>query len=85
MNPAPKKPDESTYSGRFAARLRMLREKAGLTIEEMAAALGVAGHETAVRTLYHWEAGRREPPVKAYPSLAAVLKQKSPRTLLPEK
>ncbi len=59
MNPAPKQPDQTTYSGRYAARLRQLREKAGLTIEEMVEAMASAGYETASRTLYHWEAGPR--------------------------
>lgn len=83
--PAPKEPDLSTYPGRFASRLKMLREKAGLSIDEMVTAMEAKGYPTASRTLYHWEAGRREPPLGALPVMASVLKQKSPRTLLPEK
>lgn len=83
MNPAPKPPDESTYAGRFAARLRMLREKTGMTGQELAKELEVAGYATTATTYYRWETGLSEPPLKAFPALAMVLKQKSPRTLLP--
>ena len=76
--PARKEPDTRIYSGRFAARLRMLREKAGLTIEDMIAQTGFP-----MRTLYNWEAGLRMPPVDAYPILAAALGVKV-RTLLPD-
>jgi transcriptional regulator with XRE-family HTH domain len=84
MSPAARKPDESTYSGRFAARLRMLREKAGLTVEEMVAAMAENGYEIAARSLYHWEQGGSSPPINALPAIAIVLKVKSPRYLLPQ-
>jgi transcriptional regulator with XRE-family HTH domain len=66
------------YSGRFAARLRTLRERAGLTIEDMVAQTGFPQ-----KTLYNWEAGLRMPPVDAYPILAAAIGVKV-RTLLPD-
>lgn len=84
MNPAPKKPDETTYSGRFAARLRMLREKTGMTGMEFSAAIRQEGYKLGQRTYFDWETGRTTPPLDAFPVLAKVLKMKSPRTLLPE-
>lgn len=65
--PARKGPDESEYRGRCAARLRMLRERAGLTVEEVAEKAGI----TAAR-LYSWESGRAEPPLNLLPQLAAI-------------
>ncbi len=79
MNPARKPPDTSTYSGRFAVRLRMLREKAGLSVEEVAIETGIS-----TRTWYDWESGRTEPKLNVYPTLAEALGLKV-RTLLPEK
>jgi len=78
MSPARKEPDTRIYSGRFAARLRMLREKAGLTIEDLVEATGIPR-----KTLYNWEAGIRMPPVDTFPTLAGALGVKT-RTLLPE-
>lgn len=49
MTPKRKEPDLSTYAGRFAARLRTLREKAGLTVEQVASTLGVS-----YRAVYHF-------------------------------
>ena len=48
--------DTSTYSGRFAARMRALREKTGMTIPELAEKTGVS-----VATLYSWENASRSP------------------------
>jgi len=48
--------DTSTYSGRFAERLRILREKTGLTVEELAEKTGVS-----IATLYSWENASRSP------------------------
>ena len=70
--------DVSTFEGRFAVRLRTLREKAKLTHEEVAEAL-----ETSVTTVYRWEAGLRQPQISDLPKIAKVLKIKA-RTLLPE-
>ncbi len=83
--PAPKKADESTYAGRFAARLRELREKAGLSVDAMSTAMCAAGYETTSKSLYNWESAFRQPPIDAYPFLASVLQLKSIRALLPEK
>ena len=83
MSPAQKQPDQSSYRGRFAARLRMLREKTGMTGQEFAQALRNSGYKLGERTYYDWESGGGSPPIEVYPLLAKLLKQKSPRTLLP--
>ncbi len=83
MSPAAKPADESTYSGRFAARLRMLREKTGMTGQEFAQALIAEGYEMAERSYYHWERGRSCPPLDVYPVLAKLLNLKSIRMLMP--
>lgn len=83
MTPAQKQIDESTYSGRFAARLRMLREKAGLTGQQMAEVVTANGFAIAQRTYYAWESGRNDPPLNAYPSLAKSLNLKRIRDLIP--
>ena len=84
MSPAQKKTDESTYSGRFAARLRMLREKAGMTVDEVVEAMNAAGYGTARRSIYNWEQAKTSPPLNAFPPLARVLGLKGVRSLLPE-
>ena len=78
MSPARKEPDTRTYNGRFAARLRVLREKAGLTIEDVVESTGIPA-----QTLYNWENGRRTPPYVTLPILAETFGVKV-RTLLPE-
>jgi len=83
MSPAAKPANESTYSGRFAARLRMLREKTGMTGEEFAQAMIDEGYGMATRSYYHWERGYASPPLNAFPVLSKLFKLKSPRTLLP--
>ena len=76
--PPRKEPDITMYTGRFAARLRMLRKKAGLTVEEMVDKTGIPA-----QTLYSWEQGKYTPPMETYPLLAETLGVKV-RTLLPE-
>ena len=44
--------DTSTYSGRFAVRLRALRDKAGMSVDELAEKSGIPR-----TTLYNWESG----------------------------
>jgi len=78
MSPARKEPDTSTYSGRFAVRLRNLREKAGYTIEGLAEAL-----EASPSTIYSWESGTRAPNVADFPIVAEILKLKKTRDLFP--
>jgi len=57
MTPRTRKPvDVSTYSGRFAERLRTLREKKKMTLEELSELTGIP-HQTICR----WENGDRCP------------------------
>ena len=74
-----KEVDQSTYEGRFAARLKALREKAGLSHEEVAEAV-----EVDTRTIYYWEAGKTSPQIKYLPFLAEKLGIEV-RTLMPKK
>ena len=83
MNPAAKPPDASTYSGRFAARLRQLREQTGMTGQEAVAAINAAGFQVKQTTYYNWESGRSEPPLNAVPAIAQALGLKSVRVLFP--
>ena len=76
--PPRKEPDTQKYSGRFAVRLRTLREKAGLNVKEVVAATSIPE-----QTLYSWEQGKYTPPIDAFPILAKVYGVKI-RTLLPE-
>ena len=78
MSPARKEPDTSTYPGRFAVRLRALREKAGLTHEQVAEAVGVT-----VTTYYRWESGENFPKPELFPALAFALGLKTIRNLFP--
>ncbi len=83
MNPAPKQPDQSTYSGRFAARLRSLREKRKLTVQEAAAMVRNAGHELTDRAYYNWESGKYAPPINVLPALSTTLGVKTVGNLFP--
>ncbi|MGN6545458.1 MAG: helix-turn-helix transcriptional regulator [Aureliella sp.] len=85
MNPAPKRPDDAKYSGRFAIHLRALREAAGLTGQDAAKAITKAGYKVAQRSYYAWEAAQNEPPLDAFPALAKVFKLKKIGDLLPDK
>ena len=78
----PKLIDVSSYSGRFAERLRTLREKAKLTAEQAAEAVSEAGFAVAKRTYYGWEGGTRQPPFDALPAIAKALGQ-SIRSIMP--
>ena len=76
--PARIEPDDTTYAGRFAIRLRKLREKAGYTVPQLTELTGIPE-----QTIYNWEAGNRRPPVETYPTLAKAFGVKV-RTLLPD-
>ena len=78
MSPARKEPDIKMYSGRFAVRLRKLREKAELTIPDIAAITSIP-----VQTLYNWERNKATPPIDAFPILAKAYGVEI-RTLLPK-
>lgn len=82
LGPAELPIDESTYSGRFAARLRMLRKDAGLTGPEMADRLTERGFPCKQRSYYTWESGAAEPPLDAIPVIASIFGIK-PRSVFP--
>ena len=71
--------DTSTYTGRFAARLKELREKKKLTVEELAEKSGIPR-----KTLYNWESGISSAVNEDLPKLAESLGM-NPRNLIPKK
>ena len=80
MSPARVEPDTATYAGRFAVRLRSLREKAKITPDEVAEKLGVS-----LSTIYNWESGYTFPKPEQLLLLMVVLDLKSVRSLFPER
>ena len=78
MTPAKKEPDMTTYSGRFAARLRELREKAKLSQAEFAEAT-----RSKQTTVSRWERGENVPPLDLFPEIAIALKT-TVRNLMPK-
>lgn len=70
--------DISTYTGRFAVRLRELREAAKLSVEELAEKSGLPKG-----TLYDWESAAKVPGIDRFPMLANALGVK-PGDLLPD-
>jgi DNA-binding XRE family transcriptional regulator len=88
MNPAPKTIDVSSYSGRFAARLRELREKAGLTVEQVADSINRNNKSprngATTNKVYDWESGRSCPHPDLFPAIAKTFELKV-REILPEK
>ena len=86
MAAAPKKSvDTESYAGRFSARIRLLREKSGKTVEQAVDDMNAAGYEVAARSYYNWEQAKASPPINAFPALSVALGLKSIRALLPEK
>lgn len=83
MNPAPKQVDDLTYSGRLASRLRSLREKKKLSVDEMVVAINKAGYPISVQTYYGWENGKQKTNLDAVPAIAHSLGV-SCRNLMPE-
>ena len=73
-----KEVDLTTYMGRFADRLRMLREKKKLTVEEAAVKIGVK----AV-TIYKWEAATNAPNLADLPCIASIYGLKKTKDILP--
>ena len=73
-----KQVDTSTYRGRFALRLKELREEAGLSVEQFAEKSGIP-----VQTLYNWEKARRVPSMDQFPQISKALGV-SIDTLLPK-
>jgi len=80
---ARKQPDISTCSGRLAVRIRMLRERAGLSVEECVALMQRYDHWLQPSTLYAWENGQARPNIDAMPAFAKTVKVKL-RTVFPD-
>ncbi len=84
MSPARRGPDVKTYVGRFATRLRKLREDSGMTQDEFAEKVSkAAGKSVSVMTVYAWENGNSTPNIKMLPNIAKALKFSPARDLLP--
>ena len=79
MSPARKEPDTRIYSGRFAAQLRSLREKAEISHEEVAQKLGVT-----ISTVYKWEQGTHFPQPDQLPLLKELYGLKTVQALFPK-
>jgi transcriptional regulator with XRE-family HTH domain len=58
----------------------MLRERAGLSVEELAEML-----EVKITTIYKWEDGTNAPNIADLPKIAETLELKTIRTLFPHK
>jgi len=85
MGPKRKEPDLTTYVGRVAARIRRLRERAGLTPAEFAERVSRAsGITVSVSTAYAWENGHSTPNLKMLPPIASALGLSRVRNVLPD-
>jgi transcriptional regulator with XRE-family HTH domain len=74
MTPARKETDTTTYSGRLGARMRELREKRGITVEQFRDALRTAtGREFSVQAIYAWERAARDLPLDLIPAVTGIL------------
>ena len=70
--PAHKPVPQTSYSGRFAARLRELRD--GRDVDKVLVAIQRAGFKRCSKaTYYNWEGGVTDPPIEALPALAKAL------------
>jgi len=74
-----------SYSGRFAKRLRKLREDAGLTVAEVVERMSKQGVEISDKTYYHWEGSRSDPKLDFFPVIAKALKVKNTQDLFPKR
>lgn len=84
MSPMPlKEPDNDSFAGRLAARLRSLRERCKLTAEEATEAISKAGYKISVPTLYRWEQGGTSPHIESFPAIAQAYKLKNVREVFP--
>lgn len=71
-------PDQSTYSGRLAARVRSVRRRKGIEVKDMAERLGIAA-----ATLYQYESGRREIPVSIAVAIGQICELKGDGDIFP--
>lgn len=73
--PAKKEIDESTYSGRIAARMRELRTAKGWTVAELLERVNTAlpkADRIAQQTLHNWDQGKRKIDPDYYPAIASA-------------
>jgi transcriptional regulator with XRE-family HTH domain len=84
MTPKRKEPDMSTYSGRLAARLRYLRERAGLSVKQTVKQINARGYPITEIAYYAWEIGTRQVNLNAIPALAATFGLKTCQGLFPK-
>lgn len=68
-----KQPDQSTYRGRLAARIRARRESLGLAVADVEARLKAAGTPISSHALYKYETGERPVTADDLPALAKAL------------
>lgn len=80
-----KDPDMETYSGRVSAKIRSMREKAGLTVEDVVKKMQKNGYSVSVPTFYKWESGERKFNLDAIPAFAKSLKIKNLQEVFPPK
>ena len=79
-----KGPDENTYSGRVAARLKLFRVRSGMDQEKAAKAITKAGWPVSTPTIYRWEQGTSSPDFDALPVIAQAYNCGSVHSLLPK-
>jgi DNA-binding XRE family transcriptional regulator len=77
-------PDDATFIGRVALRLKHLRKAAKLDHAHAATAISKAGYDVTTSTIYRWEQGRTQPHVEAFPAIAKAYHLKSTRDVLPK-
>lgn len=82
MSRPQKRPDESKFSGRLAARIRFLREKQGFSIDDFQVAIHATGLPVGKSTVYAWENGNASLNPDHLPFIAEALGV-SVRTLMP--
>lgn len=82
MGRRPRVSDPSTYRGRFAARLRLLRVSRYETQDTFVAALHKKGLDVTKATVSGWEIGVRFPDPNSLPAIASALGC-SPQLLFP--
>jgi len=89
VTPRPQRePDQTTYAGRVAARLRQLREKRGWSIGNVQDLLAERGHVIPSSNLYAYERGKAgggvDLPVNLYPAIAHLYGFKTANGWLPD-
>lgn len=62
-----------SYKDEFAAKLKSLREAAGLTLRSAAAKMQELGYDCRNNTWHNWESGVASPPMNALPFIANTL------------